>query len=1638
MKFTLTLFALIAATMLCGQKYLTSFGAPNNDEALSIALDNSGSSYSTGYFNNTITYQSTSFSSNGFTDVFVVKTSALGIAEWAFSGGSTGPDRGLAIDVHTDGSTAVTGYYSNNASFGSTVLTANALSQDLFVLKLNANGSVAWAKGFGSSMSDTGFGITFDNTGNILVTGQFRGTINFDGIIFTSTPLPDDEGPSYDTFILKLDPNGTVLWAKQGKNSDESKGLDIKTDNLGNVFVCGQFSDTLTFDVSHPNLILNAAFVVKFDPDGNELWFRHFTSTQTSAYGMDVTANGELYVTGDNIGPLIFFANGTAQLFNVDYTFNIYLAKFNSAGTLQWLQTNGSENSVSSRAVAIDEEEQPYITGTFRCQFEEYGLEYDTGIFFSAGYRDVFISKFSSTGERIWSRHLASTGDSFCSAIAINQPNNPLICGSFETIFVVPESLNSFENIPGSLTGSFNPPLCGDSNYGRFRRVNAIGAKDVFISAPIVLPRLPLDYFTRASGVCERPYREPCVHNCEDSLIHCGPVSVAYNDYTISILKPLANIEWFGVNTGPVTNFSVPESDTYIMNYTRLDGCISFSDTLHAIIHPVPFPLLTDSEGYNLDQTPTASNDILICFPDTAIIMVENFAETDSIWWSATITSNIIPMQVDTAIMANQNGTFFFNVQNEFGCYNYNQAHVYVFYPINDPDVVITFPSFPNPVDTISVCQNTLILGDLLSATGEPDVIQFILDNATVTWSISPESANIGTGAAPSSFQISTNTSGYYTITCIIDAECEFNLTFIELTVYINIYPAAQFNLSITGVNDICPDDFTILTATGSDNFVWNGPEFIQLSYNSIQAWQPGVYSVFATGISEFGCPGSATQSFTLAYRPPPVITMLPASGIICPEDSVLLIAEEGIAYQWLGPVGQLLGTTQSIYTTEPGFYSCIVTDYDDCTLESNFLEVITYSSPYLVTIPFSDLCLTGSVQLAAVTHPSATVQWNAPISSTAPTVTVTEPGVYTGSVTLCGITTTQSVTVIETLVNAFIDIAGPPVICNGDSIQLLGNIGMLGYQWLPGSQQTTNIWITQPGEYQLLTWDEQGCQGTSIPIVITEVPAVSLNLSNNEILCPPDSIFLTASGEFTSFIWLPNGETTSEIWINEAGIYQVVATDNLGCTSTSEAIEITEGNSPFVPQVSDLIHCAGNDFSILIQTSDSVFWLSADGPFYANPLQMLALSNDTLLQFFVVSSDGCISPTQNFIVQVIDGNFTPEIIGPEVICAGDTISLFTTPITDANYQWLINDVLYSSDSQLIISETSQLVNPTSITLIVVVEECAVGQQFTTIQILPIPSPLTINGQNNVCNNESVMLYTEADNNLLLNWQWLNNSSSSDTIQFSLNPGDSVLVSLTTELNGCSSIATEQWVFAHLSPQIADIFSNSPVCEGETITINVVTNEITNTTITSPQGIEYESNTIEISNADLNNDGYYLVQVSNMYCNTTDSINIQIFPVPYVELGGDVTLCAGETYFFNIEEHEIVIWNENVVSNTYQTIQNEVVSVSVINIYGCSYVDSVTVSFLECDGPISNIFTPNGDGVNDLFYFNQYEYKDLQVFIYNRWGQLICKMNNIDYWDGNNCKTGLKVSDGTYFYVMNYITRESEHGMKKGYIQVSR
>jgi gliding motility-associated-like protein len=1637
MKKLLAFLAITLSFGLSAQNFLTSFGGLNNDEALAIGSDNAGKLYTTGYFNNSINYQGVQFSSNGFSDVFVVRSAATGHAEWAFSGGSTGPDRGYAIAVQPNGTTAVTGYHSNNATFGSEILTSNAASQDLFVLKLDPTGQVEWVRNFGGELGDTGYGIDFDNQGNVLVTGQFRGTINFDGIFFTSTPQAIGGGLSYDTFILKLDASGNVLWAKHGQNSYEGRGLDIKADNEGNVIVCGQFSDTLTFDVTHPNDIYNAAFVVKFDSNGNEIWFRHFTSSQTIAYAIETNSQNEIYVTGDNIGPMVFFTDENPEYFTVNYTYNLFLAKFDGSGDLLWLTNNGSGSEVSSKAIVLDADENPYITGTFRCSFEEYSLEYGTGIFYSAGYRDVFISKFNPAGERQYSRHMASNHDSFCSAIAIKNEDLPVIAGGFENKLVI-NSAPGFINHTGNSTEFSYSSMCEDQSSSVFRMVTSAGNKDIFLTSPINLQLEPMDPFNRADLSCDRPYLPFCVNLCADTLIHCGPEIANATSHWFWHLNPLNNYSWSSVISGDlIASNSVPVTDTYFWSYERLDGCQSFADTLHAIIHPVPLPLVSDDEGINI-LSPPHSDLIELCYPDSVLLMGTNFSENDSIWWASNNSDNIIPTDSDSAIYVNLTGSYFFTIQNEFGCSRHNNVPVKVYYPIDSIGAFISFPGYPEPVDTITICYGDDFEALLNQGDSALMTIQDVINNSEVDWEVSPEPSSISSGSDAIDANVLIYASGYYTITVEIDGVCDSTNILIERSVYVVVNPEPVINVWLNGNNNICPGDTTLIIATGGITYNWNGPEFLQLSNDSALVWQPGTYSASSSITNEFGCSDVDWDYFYLSYYPTPVITMFPASGIVCPFDSVLLMAPNALAYTWVGPNGQIIGATQNIYVSIPGYYHCIVTNFNGCPRESNFLEVKEYASPYLIATPGNDICFTGSVDIDVITDPSATFQWGPPLSGFGQSVTVSEPGTYTCSATLCGITTNLSIDIYETSVNSFVVLNAPPTVCDSGSVLLQGNPGMYAYEWQPGGETTQNLLVTEPGIYTLFTYDEQGCSGASQPIEITGAPAVPLNQIQSPYICQPDSVWLGVTGNFVSYSWFPNGETTSGIWITEPGAYLVYATDANGCVGKSFPQEFFPGAAPDTPNAEDVIHCSGDDLMITIPTTNALYWETSDGPILSNPIIIESLTADTVLYYYVANEFGCISITDSINVTTISNTYNPIILGDTIYCLGDLVSLSTIEIANSSYQWTVNNSANSQTNTLLFTAEETLGTSVEITLNVVVQNCATGFEDITIHILPLPEPLPILGEFDICQGDTALLYTTLTDSITANWSWYNFESTADSIYIQTLPGDSILVQLVAEMNGCYNLPTNQWMYLHPYPTIDSVLDISPICAGEILGLSAVSSENASMTITTPDGLVYPSGQLAIYDADTTHTGYYNISAQTEYCISYQPVWLEVFPLPDIELGNDSLYCTGSMANFSIDDYDLVIWNQTVSSSSFQTSITEMITVQVINDFGCLAKDSVFVQFEDCDGPLNNVMTPNGDGINDVYYFNLYGFNKTRVLIYNRWGKLLCELIDLDYWDGTNCKNGEFVSDGVYYYILDYTSRESVNGVKKGYIHVFR
>ena len=92
----------------------------------------------------------------------------------------------------------------------------------------------------------------------------------------------------------------------------------------------------------------------------------------------------------------------------------------------------------------------------------------------------------------------------------------------------------------------------------------------------------------------------------------------------------------------------------------------------------------------------------------------------------------------------------------------------------------------------------------------------------------------------------------------------------------------------------------------------------------------------------------------------------------------------------------------------------------------------------------------------------------------------------------------------------------------------------------------------------------------------------------------------------------------------------------------------------------------------------------------------------------------------------------------------------------------------------------------------------------------------------------------------------------------------------------------------------------------------------------------------------------------------------------------------------------------------------------------------VSIFAKECPLVIPNVFTPNGDGINDLFIFESAEGKELQTIIFNRWGKEVASFKGNEGWDG----AGLP--EGVYFYAVKEMNNSAVHKTHKGEMMIVR
>lgn len=546
---------------------------------------------------------------------------AAQVYAWAKDFGGAGNAEAKSIAQDTAGNIYIAGQFFATVDFdpgaGTTSLTSNGGSQDVFLVKLDVNGDFVWARQFSGPNFEFGGYLVIDAAGDILLTGSYLGSVDMDPGAGTLT-LTSAGGA--DIFECKVNSAGNLVWARSCGGSDNDYAYGITIDGSGNTFVTGGFKATADFDPGAGVFNLTASgssedmFVFSLDQNGGFRWAAHSNNAASdNAEGIATDASGNVYIAGVTSGGTVW--------------------KFNNTGTLQW-----TRNTTTLRASAVEPDQSGniYVTGYFSTTAD---LDPGAGTYnvTAIGTFDVYVQKLDANGDFAWGRAVGSAGYDYGYDIALDPSGAPYVAGAFDgnmdfdpgagTYYIVPGAVASFV-LKLTPSGDFAWAVhAGSPGYNQAQAVFVNSDAEVFAAGRFDTsvdfdPSAGIDSLSNTS-----PYMDayawklaPCmapdmiVVTASDSVICAGDsvtLTVAGN------LNDATGWSWYsgtcgGTPAGSGTSIQVTPGTSADYYVRGEGGCVATAATCTAVTISVnPLPPVTLNLAAQDTQCVTSSSVVL-------------------------------------------------------------------------------------------------------------------------------------------------------------------------------------------------------------------------------------------------------------------------------------------------------------------------------------------------------------------------------------------------------------------------------------------------------------------------------------------------------------------------------------------------------------------------------------------------------------------------------------------------------------------------------------------------------------------------------------------------------------------------------------------------------------------------------------------------------------------------------------------------------------------------------------------------------------------------------------------------------------------------------------------------------------------
>jgi len=808
------------------------------------------------------------------------------------------------------------------------------------------------------------------------------------------------------------------------------------------------------------------------------------------------------------------------------------------------------------------------------------------------------------------------------------------------------------------------------------------------------------------------------------------------------------------------------------------------------------------------------------------------------------------------------------------------------------------------------------------------------------------------------------------------------------ITTAFTIIPNPTVTLS-SNTGSVCPQGSIPIVASGANNYLWSGSPGLNSYTGANVISTPSALSVYSVVGDSFGCKG-ATTTVTVAVLPIPFVGLSPPSSTICLGSAVTLTATgTATSFSWTPPAGLSATSGQTVNAFAPyTVYYTVVGSLNTCTNAASALVTVVQPPVIALSLNTQSICSQGvnnspnSVNMFPSGAASYTLSGPgnvAVINANGPVMQVIPSGPQSPFPNVMTVTLTGASTVCKVAITRTFEIIPNPVL----------SISPSSASVCPG--QTKSFFASGANSY---TW----------------LPAQNYTVSS------PNSI--VASPLLSSF-------------------YSVIGNSN-GCNSAiKNAVLVILP----VPQVSinpgTATVCAGSSATLSIAGNASSYqWSPALGLSSTTGTNVVSTLFTTQEYTVLATMNTCTNMALATVSAIVIPVITASTKQP-TICSGASTNLNVIGAT--TYNWFpAGDLNFSSGNAVIAS-------PNSSTTYTVHGYNGICTGSTSIYVHTVKRPdmNIVAPYSEVCLGQSVPINVKGAQSYV--WSPRNgivNSAGDSLIVVApqVNTNYSVVGANSVGSVSCYqqisySVIVVPYVIPAVSPSVS-------LCIGDKATLHASGG---NTFSWTPgEGLNVTDKSGVVANPKVYT--IYTVHVShNGYCGNSTTVEVNVNPRPQVYAGRDTTFNLSDAIFIKANGTGTLtwmygdgIWCLECPETQVYPLGSSCYGIQAVNDYGCVATDDVCLVITEdFTIYIPNTFTPNNDGLNDVFHIYGENISNVILMIYDRWGEKV--FSSMDYkvgWDGSF--KGKPCEIGTYSYVISYRGLDRRTYTKTGFIAIER